>query len=1101
MGKRFLTSVVLIVLSVLLMMSAGCSVEVSAQSNGNGSGGSGLIISEVVSSNSNSLVDPVYGQPDWIELCNTSESAINLKDYAIMETINNQYFFPELVLGPGEYLLVYCCKEPEGVETEAYCTGFKLSKSGTALTLSSPKEIIQVLDVPELETDVSYGISEDGTYKYFIPTPGEANTSRSFDSLEELQSGHTATVKINEILPRSASEAEPYAWVELYNDGTETAELSNLYITENLSNPTKARLPDMQLSPGEYAVIRFTGQTGADEVPFSISRSETTLAILSSLGAVVDSITWDANTVPGVSAGPGESGVIYFAEPTPGQENGAAYLESGSFQESVGEVRINEMLLNNTFSAIDEDGERSAWVELYNASDNTVDLGAYALSDNSNRLLKWRLPSREFKPGEYALVFLSGKDRTEGSELHTNFRLGKDETKLYLTELYSGTYEAADVPENRSSNISYGLSSDGQWLFYPQPTPLMPNDTQGFTEIAAALDASASGLVINEVATVSTAKSGKPDWVEIYNNQTSDVDLTGYSLSDSRNDLFKWPVSAKTVKAGDYTVIDEYTKDDEKGRLDIRFSGEMIYLTSPAGVVLDQFETGLLRPGLSRGIVGDAAERVIGLFTTPTPGAQNSSDTVSGYCAAPFFSEQGGYKSAPVMLEISTPTPSATIHYTLDGSTPTPSSAVYTEPIAVSSSKTVRALAVAPGKLESDETVATYLLEEKHALPVICLSMTESDLKYVFGSQKRSDERERAGYVEYYEPDGTLGVRFPAGFRIAGAGTRLYAQRSINLYLRGGYGRSSVTYPFFDDYELTTFKSLSLRNMGQDRSLSCVRDAYFHTVTNGLNILNMRTRFAVVYINGAYWGLYEFKENQNDDYLAAKFGIDPDKVEFIRSTKYAYKGNSKMINQLFSIAGKSSGSRDMWEEYMSLIDVDYFTDYLVVQTYISNSDYYNQKYTHTTDNSLTWRPMFYDLDWGLKNGARSGAWAFFGSGGVTNTDELGEVTSFVDMGLYYALYRNDEWRSQFVKRYAEVMNTTFSTENMLAVYDGMVASIRDEMPRHIARWGSPSSLGRWENEIDDLRDTIVNRRSYIISELKKRFGLSDTEAAQLWPNG
>ena len=81
------------------------------------------------------------------------------------------------------------------------------------------------------------------------------------------------------------------------------------------------------------------------------------------------------------------------------------------------------------------------------------------------------------------------------------------------------------------------------------------------------------------------------------------------------------------------------------------------------------------------------------------------------------------------------------------------------------------------------------------------------------------------------------------------------------------------------------------------------------------------------------------------------------------------KGSNKLLNQLFSIAGSSSGSDEKWKEYMSLIDVNYFTDYLIVQTYIGNNDYYNQKYTHTTDNSLTWRPMFYDLDFGLKNGA------------------------------------------------------------------------------------------------------------------------------------
>ena len=1097
MRKRLINKIMLISVSVIMaVLMAGCTVEASAEPP------SGLVISEVVSSNSNTLEDSIYGQPDWIELYNNSDSAINLQGYSISEDASNQFVFPDMEIKAGEYMLVYCCAQPEGVDAEVVCTGFKLSKSGGTLGLSSPQGVIQTLKVPELETDLAWGMdAADGAYKYFIPTPGAANDSRSFASLEELQNSDTVALKISEVLPESASEDEPYGWVELYNDGDEPIELSSLYITENLSNLTKARMPDIALQPGEYTVLRFTGQTGADELPFSVSAGETTMAVANSMGTIVDMLTWDADTVPGISAGPGQDGTVYFTQPTPGAANGEG-LEKGAFTETAGSLRINELLLNNTFSAIDEDGERSEWVELYNASDSTVNLSDYALSDKGNRLLKWRLPSRELEAGKYTLVFLTGKNRSDDGELHASFKLGAGETKLYLTQVSTGTYEAADVPQDSAKNVSYGLSADGTWLYFPQPTPQMPNDAHGFAELSAASGASASGLMINEVATVSKAKSQGIDWVELYNSGDNDLDLEGYCLSDSRKDLMKWPIGSKTVDSGGYAVIKEYSKEDDSGVLDIRTSGETLYLTSPAGVVLDQIETGVLRPGLSRGIVGDAGVRTMGVFTDPTPGEANGSNAVSGYCAVPFFSVSGGYKTGPVSLGMSTTTPNAQIHYTLDGSTPTSESALYSGPITISSSQTVRAITIASGKLSSDEAVATYLfVKEKHSLPVVCLSMAESDFKWVSGSKVRSDDRERAGYVEYYEPDGTLGVRFPAGFRIAGAGTRTHRQKSINLYLRGGYGLSSVTYPFFEDYDINTFKSLSLRNMGQDYTMTCVRDAYFHTIANGMNILNMQSKFAVVYVNGEYWGLYEFKENQNEDYLNAKFGIDQDDVEFLRSTKYAYKGDSRQMNQLFSIAAKSKNSESKWNEYMSLIDVDYFTDYLIMQTYISNNDYYNQKYTHTTDNSLTWRPMFYDLDFGLKNGATSGAWAFFSPGGVTNTDEMGVVTSYIDMGLFYALYCNDEWRDKFVRRYAEVMNTTLSTEHMLQVFDEMVASIEDEMPRHIDRWNTPSSMNSWENNVESMRNTLEKRRAYIIRELTKRFDLSSAEVNELWPNG
>ena len=74
------------------------------------------------------------------------------------------------------------------------------------------------------------------------------------------------------------------------------------------------------------------------------------------------------------------------------------------------------------------DGERSSWVELHNTSEKTVNLADYALSDDKARLLRWRLPETELAPDAYAIVYLSGKDKSE-NELHTNFKLGSDETR------------------------------------------------------------------------------------------------------------------------------------------------------------------------------------------------------------------------------------------------------------------------------------------------------------------------------------------------------------------------------------------------------------------------------------------------------------------------------------------------------------------------------------------------------------------------------------------------------------------------------------------------------------------------------------------------
>jgi hypothetical protein len=345
-----------------------------------------------------------------------------------------------------------------------------------------------------------------------------------------------------------------------------------------------------------------------------------------------------------------------------------------------------------------------------------------------------------------------------------------------------------------------------------------------------------------------------------------------------------------------------------------------------------------------------------------------------------------------------------------------------------------------------------------------------------------------------------MGVSFPADFRLAGNGTRQYPQRSINLYLRGAFGKSSVTYPFFSGTDITTFKSLTLRNSGEDDSITRIKDAYFEDAVNGMNIENMQSRFCVVYINGRYWGLYEFKENQNADLFASEHGIDPSLVTEVRANTQTYKGNSQYIENLYAVARSTFGKSSNFEKFTQLADSGYFMDYLIADTYFLNTDFYNEKYVCTTDFKMKWRPLLYDYDYGFRFEnpylnilstifqPSTRLFAKFNSGDMNNT-------------LFRAFYENPQWRDQFVQRYAQVMNTILTPDKMLTLFDQMVNEVKSEMPRTIQRWHKPISMANWENEIARMRLCIINRRAYAIKELQSYFNLSDSEISKLFPNG
>ncbi len=93
-----------------------------------------------------------------------------------------------------------------------------------------------------------------------------------------------------------------------------------------------------------------------------------------------------------------------------------------------------------------------------------------------------------------------------------------------------------------------------------------------------------------------------------------------------------------------------------------------------------------------------------------TSGTASATYTIESQVAAPSFSPPAGSYSAAQSVTVSSTTGGATIYYTTDGSTPSTSSAVYSAPVNVSSSETLKAFAVKSGFFNSTVGSATYTI-------------------------------------------------------------------------------------------------------------------------------------------------------------------------------------------------------------------------------------------------------------------------------------------------------------------------------------------------------------------------------------------------------
>ncbi|MBK8002157.1 MAG: lamin tail domain-containing protein [Verrucomicrobia bacterium] len=155
-----------------------------------------------------------------------------------------------------------------------------------------------------------------------------------------------------------------------------------------------------------------------------------------------------------------------------------------------GQLVINEILVSNQNGLLDEDGEPQDWIEIINRGPEIVNLSNWSLSDDADHPEQWMFPSRTLAPGEYLVVFASGKDRktpTGTNRFHTNFKLSGSGEFLGLYSpgqprvLVSGF--SPNYPEQRNDN-SFGFDPGGNLRYFAAPTPSAPNGESTITGVA-----------------------------------------------------------------------------------------------------------------------------------------------------------------------------------------------------------------------------------------------------------------------------------------------------------------------------------------------------------------------------------------------------------------------------------------------------------------------------------------------------------------------------------------------------------------------------------------------------------------------------------------
>jgi hypothetical protein len=156
-------------------------------------------------------------------------------------------------------------------------------------------------------------------------------------------------------------------------------------------------------------------------------------------------------------------------------------ISSFSFAQA---LKVNEiMATNNTYlSDLNNYGD---WVEIYNPSNQEVDIAGYYVTDDYTVPTKYQIPignpSSIIAPGGYKIIWAD--DSTQN--LHANFKISSNGERFALVASDGVTFIDSISFGPQTADVSYGRTSDGSdsWTFFTTSTPNASNAPAGISNV------------------------------------------------------------------------------------------------------------------------------------------------------------------------------------------------------------------------------------------------------------------------------------------------------------------------------------------------------------------------------------------------------------------------------------------------------------------------------------------------------------------------------------------------------------------------------------------------------------------------------------------
>ncbi len=947
-------------------------------------------------------------------------------------------------------------------------------------------------------------------------------------------------------------------WVEIWNSSDHDIDLENVGLSDD-PLAISFLFPKMTLTAGERVIVLCdkTKKAVAGEplhAKFGLSTNGETITLYDPNAYVIDEVKTPIMSADESYALQEDGHFALTKEYSPGFENTTEGWQAYRTATMVvdGAIIINEICPDPMTGYRDADGELCDWVELYNTTGKTVSLANYALSNNENKPLKWRFPADAYiAPYGYYIVYCSGKDiqAEAGGVPHTNFKISAEHDTIVLSDSRGRLVDRVTI-DNIPEDASYARGEDGSFSIQEKATPSLPNTQSGRNQMDIYLRAlNETGVYISEVMasndeTATTAGAEFVDWIEIYNSSAEAVDLSGYGLSDNIGRARKWQFpEGTTIQPGTYMLVkcdgNAAANTAAEPHASFKLSqagGYSIVLADPTGKILDKIVLPAVPTDVSYGRT--TGREGFFYYDTPTPLGHNGSGFL-GYAETPQLTVAPGMHDQGLQVGF-TLVEGADVFYTTDGSIPTQTNGIaYTgQEIELNFTTVLRARAfpVDPSYRASSTVTGTYFINVFHKVPVASLVIDPQLLwdpetgmlmdgpdiikdepaaypwKNALYREIKENEGPREGYFEYYDLEGTMLIAQGVDVKLGGDYSLDMPQKTFKLRAKASYGAKTFAAALFEDRPYLEYKSVNLRNAGNDGAWSRVRDGFQSRLldANGVQVIHQAWQPIAVYLNGEYWGHMDLRERIDRYFVAQHEGLpleEADNMDILVGSGDVEWGSNKEFKAMRSKIGAGDPANNAEDRaYIEAnVDVDNLLEYMAWEMFVGNSDIGNTRYYRLYGNDpetgepYKWKWIWYDSDYGFWNSAFNSPWSY--------TKEKGMGDKNIDNSIFRKVLEVPEWKDLFFRKLGNIMQVN-TPDYMIAVLDECLAEMNyNEMVMHFDRWAEfhdqmyvsewpktpTAALAYWEKHVNRLKNVLKKRPTLLWEMLQEQFKLTNAQ--------